>query len=107
MVSNCYKTSKIGSVHILRSCSRETQFFFFEKWSDKNLEPVNNYLKYLRKEWIDSANNKWYEGAALHVPANDNGIEGKNGSIKGIYTLRERLAVNGYLLNAVTMVRNW
>ena len=64
-------------------------------------------MKYFRKEWIKSSHNEWYEGVALHVPAQDNGLEGKNGSIKGIHTLRERMAVNVYLSNAVNMLRNW
>ncbi len=56
--------------------------FFFNKWHARKDENIDQYLKTFKKEWVDSANNKWYEGAARHVPANDNGLEGKNGFIK-------------------------
>ena len=85
---------------------RNTELFF-KKWYSKNIAKIDEYLVYFNNTWIESRNNNWYEGAAIRVPANDNGLEGKNGSIKGVHTLRERMAVNVYLRNAFDMLRNW
>jgi hypothetical protein len=80
---------------------------FVTKWSKKKIPEIDTFLEYFRKEWVDSKNNKWYEGAATRVPSTDNGLEGTNAVIKHVYTLRERLSVASYMANAVNMLRNW
>ncbi|CAF0711262.1 unnamed protein product [Brachionus calyciflorus] len=49
-----------------------------------------------------------YEGLTIgeHTPSTDNDVESINGKIKLLHTLRERLAVNSYLVNAYDMLRN-
>lgn len=80
---------------------------FFEKWNEKKKTDIDKFLAYFRSEWIDSSNNKWYEGAALNIPSTDNGLESVNGKIKLVFTLRQRMSVNEYLNNAIAMLRTW
>ena len=79
---------------------------FVTKWSKKKIPEIDTFLEYFGKEWVESKNNKWYEGAATRVPSTDNGLEGTNAVIKHVYTLRERLSVASYMANAVNMLRN-
>ena len=82
------------------------QELFFKKWADRDTS-IDKFLDYFEKEWINSHNCNWYEGAALNIPSTDNGLESNNGVIKLVHTLRQRMAVNVYLNSAVSMFRNW
>ncbi|CAF0724082.1 unnamed protein product [Brachionus calyciflorus] len=82
---------------------------FEEKWLNLKNSEVERFLKYFKKEWIDSSNSGCYSGLTHgeHTPAAENALESINGKIKSIHTLRERLSVNSYLRNAFDMLRNW
>jgi hypothetical protein len=80
---------------------------FVVKWAAKKNAKVDEFLEYFRKEWIESANHKWYEGAAIGIPSHDNGLEALNGSVKTNYTMRERLPVQEFLCNTMEMLRDW
>ena len=69
---------------------------FYEKWSNINAE-IDTFLAYFRKEWIDSSNCKWYEGAAIFAPSNNNGFEGSNRWIKETHTRRRTLSISRFL----------
>lgn len=49
-----------------------------------------DFINYFKKQWL-SAHKNWYEGAADYTPATNNGLEGFNGVIKSLYTLRSQL----------------
>jgi hypothetical protein len=80
---------------------------FLAKWRAKNNIHINEFLDYFNSEWIESSNNKWYEGAAKNIPSTDNGLESTNNTIKKVHTLRKLLGVNDYLPNCCTMLHNW
>ena len=50
----------------------------------------------------------WYEGIADgDIPSIDNGLEGRNRTIKDNHTLRERLLVGQYFFNASFMLKDF
>ena len=50
----------------------------------------------------------WYEGFADgNIPSTDNGLESVNRVIKDSHTLRDRMPISQYLVNAMDMIRDW
>ena len=78
---------------------------FFAKWSENLL--VEGFLNHFRKEWVEK-NNGWYEGFTDgDIPSTDNGLEAENRVVKDNHTLRERMPISQYLINAYNMIRDW
>ena len=76
---------------------------FFIKWLNINDE-IDTYLNYFKKEWIDSAHCKWFEGAALFVPSHNNDCEAGSKTTIHIDVLFQ---YSRFLACTFKMVRNW
>ena len=78
---------------------------FFDKWQQNDEATV--FLKHFKNEWVDK-NCTWYEGFALgQIPSIDNGLERLYREIKERHTLRKRMPLVQYLINAVQIIKDW
>ncbi|CAF1088170.1 unnamed protein product [Brachionus calyciflorus] len=88
---------------------------FFDKWGLKNNNDlvdtddsqVTKFLKYFKKEWVDSKHRNWYEGSALFFPSTNNGLESTNKSIKDSHTLREREHISRFMRSVNNIIEAW
>ena len=61
----------------------------------------------MRSVWVESKQNRWFEGAHPWKVSNNQGVEGKNKDIKQSHTFRRRLDL-GELFNVLlNMVKEW
>ena len=75
-----------------------------EKYKNKFDQGLNSaiakFFEYMRKVWIESKENRWFEGAHPWNVCNNQGVEGKNKAIKQSHTFRRRLDM-GELFNVL------
>ena len=79
---------------------------FEKKWREESDE-IDIFIDYFKREWCDSKNCNWYEGAASRIPSNNNGCEGTNRWTKENHTLRNIEGISRFLTTAFRMVKNW
>ncbi|CAF4124769.1 unnamed protein product [Rotaria magnacalcarata] len=88
-------------IEFMQPIKNETIFdaaikLFQQKWKAKECPPINNFIDYFINEWYMS-NKGWFEGFTIGYPSSNNALEATNGTIKSLYTFRERLPVGEFL----------
>lgn len=89
-------------IYEMQVCESELIFqtiidLFFAKWAESQREDVAEFMRYFRKEWINS-HRSWYEGYAPGVPSTNNALESTNCRIKMDETLRVREPLRRFLV---------
>ena len=59
---------------------------------------INHFFTYFRSVWVESQEFKWYEGSHPFASSNNQGIEGKNKSIKSTHTFRKKMPLGSFLM---------
>ena len=82
-----------------------------QKYLGKHSPIINaalaKFFSYMRSVWIDSEEFRWYEGSHPWQISNNQGLEGKNKSIKESHTFRRRLALGELFEVFLRMVKEW
>ena len=91
--------------------SKKVYTLLEEKYIGKHSPIINaalaKFFSYMRTVWIDSEEFRWYEGAHPWQISNNQGLEGKNKSIKESHTFRRRLALGELFEVFLRMVKEW
>ena len=61
----------------------------------------------MRKVWIESTENKWFEGAHPFRSSNNQGIEGRNREIKASHTFRKRMPLGSFIDVMLNLVHEY
>ena len=64
---------------------------YINKYDHSLNEAISKLFSYMRSVWVESNQNRWFEGAHPWKPSNNQGVEGKNKDIKQSHTFRRRL----------------
>ncbi|KAI6192878.1 SWIM-type domain-containing protein [Aphelenchoides fujianensis] len=83
-----------SAIETLQYARSELQFIsvansLLDEWARKYGSKFT-FGAYFRKQWIESAHFRWFEGASV-FPSTNNALESTNRTIKDSHTLRERL----------------
>ncbi|KAI6242266.1 hypothetical protein M3Y99_00240400 [Aphelenchoides fujianensis] len=83
-----------SAIETLQYARSEVQFIsvansLLDEWARKYGSKFT-FGAYFRKQWIESAHFRWFEGASV-FPSTNNALESTNRTIKDTHTLRERL----------------
>ena len=80
---------------------------YIDKYDHSLNEAISKFFSYMRSVWVESKQNRWFEGAHPWKVSNNQGVEGKNKDIKQSHTFRRRLDL-GELFNVLlNMVKEW
>ena len=75
--------------------------------SEKKAELVRSFFNYFRKQWIESAVFRWYEGAHPWAVSNNQGIEGTNKEIKAGHTFKRRCNLGAFMNIVLRMIEDF
>ena len=78
----------------------------FEK-NSSILSALKVLFHYMRKVWIESTENKWFEGAHPFRSSNNQGIEGRNREIKASHTFRKRMPLGSFIDVMLNLVHEY
>ena len=78
----------------------------FEK-NSTILPALKEFFQYMRKVWIESAENKWFEGAHAFRSSNNQGIEGRNREIKASHTFGKRMPLGSFIDVMLNLVHEY
>ena len=66
------------------------QKYLKNSYSPEIIVALKLFFKYFHSVWVDSQEHKWYEGSNPFASSNNQGIEGRNKSIKSTHTFRKK-----------------
>ena len=78
----------------------------FEK-NSSILSVLKDFFHYMRKVWMESTENKWFEGAHPFRSFNNQGIEGRNQEIKTSHTFRKRMPLGSFIVVMINLVHKY
>ena len=76
-------------------------------YNAETLAALTRFFSYFQKEWIQSQEHRWFEGAHPHGSSNNQGVEGKNQSIKQSQTFRKKMPLASFFDMMLRMVNEW
>ena len=79
-----------------------------QKYTAKENDVLGEFFLYFREQWgPESHVSRWYEGAHPWGPSHNQGIEGKNKSIKKDHTFKRRCPLGTFMEIVKRMVKEW
>ena len=85
----------------------EQKYLSNKDYDDRKVAALAEFFAYLRKVWIESEENNWFEGANAFASSNNQGLEGKNKEIKASHTFRKRMPLGSFIDCMLRMVHEW
>ena len=85
----------------------EQKYLSNEDYDDRKVAALAEFFAYLRKVWIESEENNWFEGANAFDSSNNQSLDGKNKEFKASHTFRKRMPLGSFIDCMLRMVHEW
>ena len=85
----------------------EIKYVNNSSYSPEIVAALKLFFKYFQSVWVDSQEHKWYEGSNPFGSSNNQGIEGKNKSIKSSHTFWKKMPLGSFFDVMLRMVHEW
>ena len=85
----------------------ESKYCKNNSYEEKTKSALDSFFSYFRSVWVDSSENRWYEGSHPFATSNNQGMEAKNKCIKQSHTFRKRMLLGTFINTCLRMVHEW
>ena len=85
----------------------ESKYCKNNSYEARTKSAMDSFFSYFRSVWVDSLENRWYEGSHPFATSNNQGMEAKNKCIKQNHTFRKRMALGPFINICLRMVHEW